>query len=124
MMEWTLAVLFLAAITLFILSFNKARQSSKDLQQQLDHTTFSLTDEINKLQERVLYLELDAEINEHEAGYTEERRRLKESIDMNRRGYSKESIAEKFELTVDEVERMLTPYIKPRTERGKADHDS
>lgn len=124
MMEWTLAVLFLAAITLFILSLNKVRQSSKDFQQQLDHITFSLTDEINQLKERVLYLELDAEITEYEAGYTFERQRLKESIDMNRRGYSNESIAEKFELTVPDVERMLSPYIKPKTERGKADHDS
>lgn len=124
MMEWTLAVLFLAALTLFILSFNKGRQSSKDFQQQLDHMTFSLTDEINKLKQQVRYLELDAEITEYEAGHTEERRQLKEMIDMNRRGYSNESIAEKFELTVEEVERLLTPYIKPKTERGKADHDS
>ncbi|WP_246141234.1 hypothetical protein [Bacillus marasmi] len=124
MMEWTLAILFLAAIILFILSINNTKQSSKDYQQQIDHITFSLTDEINKLQEQVRFLELDAEITAHEAGYTEERTHLKEMIDMNRRGYSNESIAGKYELTAEDVEQKLAPYIKPKTERGKAEHDS
>lgn len=124
MMEWTLAILFLAAVTLFILSINKTTQSSKDYQQQIDHITFSLTDEINKLQEQVRFLEIDAEITEYEAGYTDERRQLKEIIDMNRRGYSKETIAEKYELTIEDVEQKLAPYNKPKTERGKAEHVS
>jgi hypothetical protein len=124
MMEWTLAILFGAAAVLFILSFYKTKQSSKDVQQQLDHLSFSLMDEINKLQEKVKYLELDAEITAQEAGYSPDRTKLIEMIDMHRRGYSFESIAKEKDLNEAEVQSLLTPYIKQKTERGTVDNDS
>lgn len=124
MMEWTLAILFGAAVVLFILSFYKAKQSSNDVQQQLDHMTFTYNDQINKLEEQVRNLEIDAEITAQETGTPSGRMVLREMIDMHRRGYSAESIAEKFEKTEAEIETLLTPYIKPKIERGTVENDS
>ena len=68
MMEWTLAILFIVAIILFILSFAKTNQSSKQVEQQIDQISFSLMDEINKLQQQIRCLELDSEITAQKAG--------------------------------------------------------
>ncbi|WP_318507127.1 hypothetical protein [Bacillus sp. T3] len=124
MMEWTLAILFGAAVVLFIMSFYKAKQTSNDVQQQLDHMTFTYNDQINKLQEQVRNLEIDAEISAQVAGNPEEQSALREMIDMQRRGYSLESIATKFEKTEAEIESSLTPYVKPKSERGTVENDS
>lgn len=124
MMEWTLAILFGAAVVLFIMSFYKAKQSTNDVQQQLDHMTFTYNDQINKLQEQVRILEIDAEISGQASGNPEERCALREMIDMQRRGYSFESIATKFEKTEAEIESSLTPYIKAKIERGTVENDS
>lgn len=124
MMEWTLAILFAVAILLFILSFIKTKQSSKKVEQQIDHITFSLMDEINKMKEQIRSLEFDAEITAQEAGLSSDRTLLREVLDMHRRGYSFESIAEKKQRTTVEIESMLIPYIKSKNEGGKVANDS
>jgi hypothetical protein len=119
MMGWTLAILFAVAIVLFILSFIKAEQSSKQLEKQIDHITFSFTDEMNKMKEQIRSLEFDAEIIAQEAGLCLDRDLLRDVLDMHRRGYSIESIAEKKQLTAAEIESLLTPYTSSKNEGGQ-----
>ncbi|WP_231735033.1 hypothetical protein [Bacillus sp. FJAT-29937] len=128
MMGWALAILFIAAIVLLILSFYKSKQSSTRLEQQIDHLTFSLMEEVYQLQQQIKSLEIDAEITAKEAGNEtipyEKRLLLRELIDLHRRGYSYESIAEENQMSIDEAESLLAPFIKQKEERGKVDNDS
>ncbi|MBS4192950.1 hypothetical protein KHA94_22810 [Bacillus sp. FJAT-49705] len=127
-MEWALAILFIAAVSLLILSFYKTGQSSTRLEQQLDQLTFSFKDDIDQLQQQIRNFELDAEIAAREAGIQadskEQRLLLREMLDMHRRGYSFESISTKNQLTKEEVEHILAPYIKTKDERSKVANES
>ncbi|MEH7124980.1 hypothetical protein V7127_17280 [Bacillus sp. JJ1773] len=126
-MGWALAILFIAAIVLLILSFYKSGQSSSRLEQQIDQLTFSLMEEVYQLQQQIKSLEIDAEITAKEAGIEtvsyEKRLLLREMIDLHRRGYSYESIALEKQLSTDEAESLLASYIKPKEERGKVEND-
>lgn len=117
-MEWTLAILFIGAVVLFILSFLKTESQARDVQKQVDQHFVHLTDEMNKLADQVRNLELDVEILEHETGVKVDRAFVREVIDMYRRGYQIESIAGKMELTAEQVEAMLIPYVNTDGERG------
>ncbi|MEH7389959.1 hypothetical protein V7149_11330 [Bacillus sp. JJ1503] len=127
MMGWALAILFIAAIVLLILSFYKSGQSSSRLEQQIDQLTFSLMEEVYQLQQQIKSLEIDAEITAKEAGNEaipyEKRLLLRELIDLHRRGYSYESIAMEKQMSTDEAERLLASYIKQKEERGKVEND-
>lgn len=122
-MEWTLAILFGAAVVLLILSFVKTAQASKEAEKQLDQFSFSLMEEVTKLQEKVRNLELDAEITAQEVEISTDRLLTREALDLHRRGYSFESIATKKQLTTDEIEKLLSPYIKPKVERTEKNDD-
>jgi hypothetical protein len=67
-------------------------------------------------------MQLDAEITAQQSGAmeasSEERLMLRDMLDMHKRGYSIESIASKKQLPSTEVERMLTPYMTRKAERG------
>ena len=119
-MEWTIIILFAAAILLLILSFVKTKQSSKTVDQQIEELSFSFTNEINQLQQQIRNLELDAEITAQEAGIlsgsSKQRILLREVLDLYKRKYSFESIAQRTKLTPFEVEHLLTPYMKVRDE--------
>ena len=52
-MEWTIVILFAAALLLLILSFVKAKQSSKTVDQQIEELSYSFTNEIKKLQQQI-----------------------------------------------------------------------
>lgn len=121
-MGWVLTILFGSAVVLLVLSFVKAKQSSSLLERQIDQTSFSLMNEINRLQKQIRDLELDTEITAQEKGdpsrNSEERVLLREIIDLHRRGYALQSIAEKKELSVEEVESLLSPYIRTKGERS------
>ncbi|QED50138.1 hypothetical protein FSZ17_13365 [Cytobacillus dafuensis] len=127
-MGWALAILFIAAVSLLILSFYKTGQSSTRLEQQIDQLTFSFKDDIDQLQQQIRNFELDAEIAAQEAGVQadtqEQRVLLREMLDMHRRGYSFESISTKNQLTKEEVEQLLAPYIKTKDERSKVANES
>ncbi|MBU8878119.1 hypothetical protein BGM26_03815 [Bacillus sp. FJAT-29790] len=127
-MEWTLTILFAAAVLLLILSFYKTKQSSSIVEQQIDQLTFSLMNEVNQLKQQIRHIELDADIIVQEAGIqagaSEHRLLLREMLDLQNRGYSYESISTKKQLTKEEVERLLAPYIKTKEERGKVANES
>ncbi|WP_232233716.1 hypothetical protein [Bacillus sp. J33] len=122
MMGWVIAILFGSAVVLLILSFFKTAQSKSNLEEQIDQVTFTLKNEIHELQQQIRNIELDAEITAQQSGAmgssSEERVVLREMLDLHKRGYSFESIALKKQLTPNEVERMLMPYISKKAERS------
>ncbi len=122
-MELVLIIIFASAVLLLILSFIRTKQANSSLEKQIDQTSFSIMNEVHRLQKQIRDVELDAEISAHEAGIlsqnAEERVLLRELIDLHRRGYSINSIAEKKQLTELEVETMLAPYIPTKAERSQ-----
>ena len=127
MMEWTLAVLFGAAVLLIIFSFVKTKQSSKAAEQQIDQLSFTFMDEVHQLQQQIRNIEIDAEITAREAGLlagsSKHRILVREALDLQRRGYSIESIALKKQLTTKEIESLLAPYITKEDEGSKVTND-
>ncbi|MGG4265876.1 hypothetical protein [Peribacillus simplex] len=125
MMEWTLIILFGVAVLLFILSFIK--KDSVKVDSQLEQLAITFGDEMNVLQEKIRNIEIDAEITVQEAGIlamsSEKRNLLREVLDLHKRGYSIESIALKTKQTENEVEGLLTPYIKTKSERRNVAND-
>ncbi|GLB59885.1 hypothetical protein [Cytobacillus sp. NCCP-133] len=121
-MGWVIAILFGSAVVLLILSFFKTAQSKSNLEQQIDQVTFSLKNEIHELQQQIRNLELDAEITAQQSGAldvsSKERQMLREMLDLHKRGYSFDSIALKQQLTPNEAERMLLPYLSKKAERS------
>ncbi|MBA9026098.1 hypothetical protein [Peribacillus huizhouensis] len=124
MMEWTLALLFGAAVLLLILSVIKSKQSSKGVEEQIDQFTISFLKELNQLQQKVQNVEIDTEIIAQKTGASKQRLLLREVIDLHRRGYSLESISEKFQLTETEIKNLLAPYIKSKDERSEVSNES
>lgn len=122
-----LGILFGAALILLILSFIKEKQSTSNLEQQIDQVSFSLMNEVDQLQQQVRKIEFDTEIIAQEAGILADspmqRILLREMLDLHKRGYSFESIATEKQLTKDEVEHFLSPYIKVKDEGGTSAND-
>ncbi|MFJ7974354.1 hypothetical protein JNUCC23_17745 [Peribacillus sp. JNUCC 23] len=118
MMVWTLALLFGAAVVLLILSFIKSKQAEQEAEQKMEQFTISLLKELNQLQQKVQNVEIDTEIIAQKTGASKQRLVLREVIDLHRRGYSLESIAEKSQLNENEIKRLLAPYIKSKDERS------
>ena len=122
MMEWALIILFAVAVLLFILSFIK--KDSAKVDSQLEQVAITFGDEMNVLQEKIRNIEIDAEITVQEAGIlamsSEKRNLLREVLDLHKRGYSFESIALKTQQSENEIERLLTPYIKTNERRNVA----
>jgi hypothetical protein len=126
-MEWAIALLFAAAVVLLILSFSKNNQTSKSFERQLEETTFTYMEEINKLQEQIRNMELDFEIIAVQAGFMngsgQQRILYREILDLYKRGYSAESIALKKQLSVDETEQLLSPFKQLSNEGSNVAHD-
>ncbi len=121
-MGWIIAILFGAAVVLLILSFVKTSQSKSQLEQQVEHMSISVMNEVHELEKQMRSMQLDAEITAQQAGAvpatSDERRVLREMLDLHKRGYSIESIASEQQLPTIEVERMLTPYMTKKAERS------
>ncbi|RBP00138.1 hypothetical protein DET59_12610 [Rossellomorea aquimaris] len=121
-MGWAIAILFGTAVVLLIISFIKTTQSNSQLEQQIEHVSISVLNEVHDLEKQLRNLQLDAEITAQQSGAapaeSEERFMLREMLDLHKRGYSIQSIASKKQLTPNEVERMLAPYMTRKTERS------
>lgn len=122
-MESAIAILLGAAILLLVLSFVKTKQTTKNTEQQLEEITFTFTNELNKLQQQIRNLELDAEIRSMESGELkesmEQRVFLREILELYKRGYSVESIASKKKVASSEIENLLSPFMEQKKERRK-----
>ncbi|MCM3214250.1 hypothetical protein [Niallia taxi] len=119
-MEWTLAILFGAALLLLIASTIRSRRTAKAEQREIDMIHLSVTEELTQLQTQVRNLELDIEIIEKETGVrlsSADRVKLREVLDLHRRKYSIESIAGQKKLPVEQVEKMLAPFMMEKDER-------
>ena len=120
-MEWTLIGLFLLSALLLGFSLFKSYRDSKVEKKQIDLVHVSMMKEINSIQDSIRDIELDIEVVTKEAGIQlseEEKLFMREVIDLYRRNYSIESIAEKKEVPVTEIEQLLTPYLKIKDEGG------
>jgi hypothetical protein len=121
-MEWTLFGLFLLSALLLVFSIVKSVRDSKVEKKQIDLVHVSMMKEINSIQDSIRDIELDIEVVTKEAGVQlseEEKLFMREVIDLYRRNYSIESIAEKKEVPVTEIEQLLTPYLKIKDEGGQ-----
>lgn len=121
-MGWAIAILFGTAVVLLILSFIKTTQTNSQLEQQIEHVSISVLNEVHELEKQLRNIQLDAEITAQQSGAapaeSEERFMLREMLDLHKRGYSIESIASKNQLTPNEVEHMLAPYMTRKSERS------
>ncbi|NYE04180.1 hypothetical protein F4694_000924 [Bacillus niacini] len=121
-MEWTLFGLFLLSALLLVFSIVKTYRDSKLEKKQIDLVHVSMMKEINSIQDSIRDIELDIEVVTKEAGIqlsAEEKLFMREVIDLYRRNYSIESIAEMKEVPVTEIEQLLTPYLKIKDEGGQ-----
>jgi hypothetical protein len=127
-MEWAIASLFGLAAVLLILSYFNTRKSARAEQREINSVYVSLMEENNKLLERIRQLELDAEITAYEANViginSTERIVLRELLDLYKRGYTIEGIAEKVQLNEKEIQYLLAPYMGLKSERRKVANDS
>lgn len=120
-MEWTLFGLFLLSALLLGFSIVKTYRDSKLEKKQIDLVHVSMMKEINSIQDSIRDIELDIEVVTKEAGIqlsAEDKLFIREVIDLYRRNYSIESIAEMKEVPVTEIEQLLTPYLKIKDEGG------
>ncbi|MEE8672434.1 MAG: hypothetical protein SOH59_05830 [Heyndrickxia faecalis] len=121
-MVWTLVILFAVSVVLLIMSIFKTRNRAKEEQQELETVHLALMDEINHLKDGIRTLELEMDILEKEAGIQlsafDKQFRL-EVLDLYKRNYSIESIAEKKQVTKAEIEEILAPFMAAQNERSK-----
>jgi hypothetical protein len=120
-MEWTLFGLFLLSALLLGFSLFKSYRDSKVEKKQIDLVHVSIMKEINSIQDSIRDIELDIEVVIKESGIqlsADEKLFMREVIDLYRRNYSIESIAEKKEVPETEIEQLLTPYLKVKDEGG------
>ncbi len=125
-MEWTLAILFGVSVLLLIISIIGNRQTAKKEQNEIDMVHMALMKEINELQEAIRNLELDLEVVEKEAGIqlsADEKLFMREILDLYKRKYSIESIAEKKQVSVSEIKQLLTPHLASKDERSKVSNE-
>lgn len=120
-MGWTIVILLLLAVALLVVSFVKNNRNEKTIEQQIDQMTYTFKDEIYQLQQQLRKVEIDGEITAHEAGFSTsspERSLLRELLNLQRRGYSIETIASKKQISKEEIERLTAPFVK-KNERGE-----
>ncbi|MDR7001101.1 hypothetical protein [Neobacillus niacini] len=119
-MEWTLAGLFGVSVLLLIISLVKTAQATKAENKGIDLVHVEVMKEINDLQESIRNIELDIEVVMNEAGVQlspKEKVFMREILDLYKRNYSIESIAEKKQVSAEEIKELLTPYLRSKDER-------
>ncbi|MDQ0200204.1 hypothetical protein J2S10_003387 [Neobacillus ginsengisoli] len=127
MMEWTLVGLFGVSAILLVISILKSSHASKVEHKQIDMVHIDIMKEINAVQESIRNIELDIEVVMNDAGITlstEEKLFMREILDLYKRNYSIESIAEMKKVTENEIEQMLAPFQKLKDERRKVANEN
>lgn len=125
-MEWTLAGLFGVSALLLIISISKSFQASKAEHKRIDMAHISVMKEINDMQEAIRNIELEIEVVMKETGVqlsTQELIFMREVLDLYKRNYSIESIAEKKQVAESEIESLLAPYQSLKSGRGNVAHE-
>ena len=120
MMEWTLAGLFGVSVLLLIISLTKTAQATKAQNKGIDLVHVEVMKEINDLQESIRNIELDIEVVMNEAGVElspKEKVFMREILDLYKRNYSIERIAERKQVSAEEIKELLGPYLRSKDER-------
>ncbi|MCH6265409.1 MULTISPECIES: hypothetical protein [Neobacillus] len=118
-MEWTLTILFVVSILLLIFSILKERQTAKKNHKEIDLVHISVMKEINGMQESLRNMEIDLEIVTKETGVqlsTEEKVLKREVLDLYRRQYSIDSIAQQKQVSENEVKQIIAVYQSSQAE--------
>ncbi|WP_082393689.1 hypothetical protein [Bacillus sp. JCM 19034] len=126
MMGWALLLIFIVAIILLCWSIVSKEQSAE--KREMEQFSVSVMEEVDRLQEQIRNLELDQEIIAQEAEIpsrtAQDRKIFRDLLDLYKRGYSVEGIANEKGLTTNEVTLLLTPYIESKPERRQAANES
>jgi hypothetical protein len=126
-MEWTLTGLFVVSLLLLIFSILKTNRAANVEKKQIDLAHISTMKEINALQESIRNMELDMEVVMKETGVqlsTEEKVFTREVLDLYRRNYSIESIAEMKQVNENEIKQLLVPYQHLKDEGRKVANEN
>jgi hypothetical protein len=124
-MEWTLICLIGISALLLIVSISMNRKVEKQKQKEIDLVHVAVMKDIKDVHEQIRNIELDIEIVTKEAGIQlspEEINLKREVLDLYKRKYSIQSIAEKKQVSETEVNQLLAPYLTLRDERSKMAH--
>ena len=127
LMEWTFISLFVVSVLLLIFSILKTNHAAKVEHKQIDLAHISTMKEINTIQESIRNMELDMEVVMKEAGVqlsSNEKLFTREVLDLYKRNYSVESIAEMKQVTVSEIEQLLIPYQHLKDEGRKVANEN
>ena len=127
LMEWTLISLFVVSVLLLIFSILKTNHAAKVEHKQIDLAHISTMKEINAIQETIRNMELDMEVVMKEAGVqlsSNEKLFTREVLDLYKRNYSVESIAEMKQVTISEIEQLLIPYQHLKDEGRKVANEN
>jgi F420-0:gamma-glutamyl ligase len=125
-MEWTLAGLFGVSALLLIVSISRNIKTSKAEHKRIDLAHIEVMKEINDIQESIRNIELEMEVVMKEAGVQLSYEKLvfmREILDLYKRNYSIESIAEKKQVTESEIRQLLAPYQSLKAGRGNVAHE-
>jgi LAS superfamily LD-carboxypeptidase LdcB len=122
MMEWTLILLIAISAVLLIVSIISNRNVEKQKHKEIDLVHVSVMKDINNVHEQIRNLELDIEVVTKEAGVQltpEEIIFKREVLDLYKRKYSIETIAQKKQVSESEINQFLAPYLAAKDERSK-----
>jgi hypothetical protein len=124
-MEWTLIALIGISALLLIVSIAMNRKAEKQKHKEIDLVHVAFMKDIKDVHEQIRNIELDIEIVTKEAGIQlspEEINLKREVLDLYKRKYSIQTIAEKKQVSETEVNELLAPYLTLRDERSKMAH--
>lgn len=124
-MEWTLIGLIGISALLLFVSIAMNRKAEKQKQKEIDLVHVAVMKDIKDVHEQIRNIELDIEIVTKEAGIQlspEEINLKREVLDLYKRKYSIQTIAEKKQVSEREVNELLAPYLTLRDERSKMAH--
>lgn len=126
MMGWTLILLIGISAVLLIVSITSNRNAEKQKHKEIDMVHVSVMKDINYVNDLIRNMELDLEIVTKEAGIqlsSEEMIFKRQVLDLYKRKYSIETIAEKMQVTVTEINQLLAPFLAAKDERSKIAHE-
>ncbi|MDP4163056.1 MAG: hypothetical protein Q8898_08130 [Bacillota bacterium] len=126
-MDGTLTGLFVISALLLMFSILKSTRTAKIERNHIDQIHISLMKEINAVQESVRNTELDIEVAMGENGIhltSDEKIFRRGVLDLFKRNYSMESIAETYNVSKTEIEQLLAPYQIVRDEGRKVANEN
>ncbi|WP_100372438.1 hypothetical protein [Bacillus sp. FJAT-45037] len=110
MIEWTIMILLVIAILLFVLSFFR-KDKATEVERQMENFSITLMQEIYQLKKKIRILEeelLVSNTDQPRVTRSASTQKLVDEVeDLHSKGYTLEIIAEKTGLTSLEVERMI-----------------